>query len=231
LEELYGQVLGQWNRYMGHVATNIGGVIQTPKTYGLDGPVYEFVPEETQRRAMRFFAEQAFTPPTWMIDENILRRIESVGTVERMRTAQVRVVDQVLDPGRMQRLIEAGARNGGDAYTLGEMLDDLRGGVWSELSAGRSIDVYRRNLQRGYLERLEWLMTEEPAAPTSRFGARSATTVNVSQSDIRPFVRGELQTLQRDINRALARGGIDRATRLHLQDAVVRIDRILDPED
>lgn len=231
LEELYGQVLGQWNRYMGHVATNIGGIIQTPKTFGQDGSVYEFVPEETQRRAMQFFVEQAFTPPTWMIDEDILRRIENVGTVERMRSAQVRVVNLVLDPGRMQRLIEAGVRNGNDAYTLGEMLGDLRAAVWSELSTGRSIDVYRRNLQRGYLERLAWLMTEEPAAPPSFFGARFATSVNVSQSDIRPFVRGELQTLKRDINRALARGGIDRATRLHLQDAVVRIDRILDPED
>jgi hypothetical protein len=229
LEELYGQVLGQWNRYMGHVATNIGGIVQTPKTYGQEGPVYEFVPEETQRRAMQFFAEQAFTPPTWMIDENILRRIENVGTVERMRTVQVRVVNLVLDPGRMQRLIEAEARNGADAYTLGEMLDGLRSAVWSELATGRSIGVYRRNLQRGYLERMGWLMTEEPPAAPSFFGARFATTVNVPQSDIRPFVRGELETLKRDINRALARGGIDRATRLHLQDAVVRIDRILDP--
>ncbi|MGD8698848.1 MAG: zinc-dependent metalloprotease [Gemmatimonadales bacterium] len=231
LEELYGQVLSQWSRYMGHVATNIGGIVQTPKTYGTDGPVYEFVAEETQRRAMQFFVEQAFTPPIWMIDEDILRRVENVGTVERMRSAQVRVVNLVLDPGRMQRLIEAGVRNGDDAYTLGEMLGDLRAAVWSELSAGQSVDVYRRNLQRGYLERLAWLMTEEPAAPPSFFGARFATGVNVSQSDIRPFVRGELQTLKRDINRALARGGIDRATRLHLQDAVVRIDRILNPED
>ncbi|NIR58322.1 MAG: hypothetical protein GWO02_01760, partial [Gammaproteobacteria bacterium] len=78
LEELYGQVLAQWNRYMGHVAANIGGVYKTLKTYAQEGPVYEFVPEETQRRAMAFFAEHAFTPPTWMIDEDVLRRIENV---------------------------------------------------------------------------------------------------------------------------------------------------------
>jgi hypothetical protein len=231
LEELYGQVLGQWNRYMGHVAANIGGVTRTPRTYGQDGFVYEFVPETTQRRAMQFFAEQAFSPPTWMIDENILRRIENVGTVERMRGAQVRVVNLVLNPGRMQRLIEAEVRNGDDAYTLGEMLGDLRSGVWSELPGGSSVGVYRRNLQRGYLERMGWLMTEEPQPAPSFFGASFATNVNVPQSDIRPFVRGELERLKRDINRALARGGLDRATRLHLQDAVVRIDEILKPRD
>jgi hypothetical protein len=231
LEELYGQVFSQWNRYMGHVAAVIGGVIQTPKTYGQDGLVYEFVPEATQRRAMQFFAEQAFSPPTWMIDENILRRIENVGTVERMRGAQVRVINLVLNPGRMQRLIEAEVRNADNAYTLGEMLNDLRSAVWSELPEGNSIDVYRRNLQRGYLERMGWLMIEEPPPAPSFFGAGFTTGVNVPQSDIRPFVRGELERLKRDINRALARGGLDRATRLHLQDAVVRIDKTLKPEN
>ena len=230
LEELYRNVLAQWNRYMGHVAVIIGGVVQTPKTYGQQGPVYEFVPEATQRGAMQFFDEQAFTPPTWMVDEEILLRIENVGTVERMRTLQVRVVNLVLDAGRMQRLIEAEARNGGDAYSLGEMLGDLRGSVWSELSTGGSIDVYRRNLQRGYLERMNWLMTEEPEAPPAFFAA-FVTNVNVAQSDIRPFVRGELEALKRQISRALNRGGLDQATRFHLQDAVARIDVILDPDD
>jgi hypothetical protein len=228
LRLLYGQVLGQWNRYMGHVATYIGGVVQTPKRYGQDGAVYEFVPAADQRRAMQFLAEQAFTPPTWIIDEDILGRIENVGTVERMRGLQVRVVNLVLDPRRMQRLIEAEARVGSSAYGLGEMMEDLRGAVWTELRSGGSINVYRRNLQRGYLERMEWLMTEEPPALPSFF-ASSVNGVNVSQSDIRPYVRGELGILQRDIRQALNRR-LNAATRVHLQDALARIDHILDPE-
>jgi len=227
LSELYGQVLGQWNLYMGHVAAVIGGVVETRKTYSQDGAIYDFVPEATQQRAMQFFAEQAFTPPTWIIDENILRRIENVGTVERMRGLQVGVLNRVLDPGRMQRLIEAEARIGGDAYSLGEMLTDLRGAVWSELRASGTIGVYRRNLQRGYLERMQYLMTESPTVPAT---ARSfVTVVNVPQSDIRPYVRGELETLKREITAALNRR-LDSATRLHLQDALARIEEILNPK-
>jgi hypothetical protein len=109
------------------------------------------------------------------------------------------------------------------------MLGDLRGAIWSELAAGRSIDVYRRNLLRGYLERMEWLMTEEPTAVPAAFRS-FVTTVDLPQSDIRPFVRGELETLKREIRAALSRGP-NRATRLHLQDATVRIDKILDIED
>ena len=70
------------------------------------------------------------------------------------------------------------------------------------------------------------------AAPDSipASGREYATTVNVPQSDIRPFVRGELETLKRAITTALGRNP-DSATRLHLEDARVRIDRILDPKE
>jgi hypothetical protein len=138
------------------------------------------------------------------------------------------VLNRVLDTGRMQRLIEYEARMGNEAYTLGEMLGDLRGAVWSELRSGNSIGVYRRNLQRGYLERMQYLMTESPTVPAA---ARAfITSVNVPQSDIRPYVRGELETLKREINAALNRR-LDGATRLHLQDALARIDDILNPKD
>ncbi len=230
LEELYEQVLGQWSLYMGHVAANIGGVTQIRKTYDQDGPVYTFVPRETQQRAMRFFAEQAFATPSWMLNEEILTRIENIGTVERVRAAQVRVINLVLEPGRMQRLIETEARAGNEAYTLGDMLSDLRGAVWSELTSGASTDAYRRNLQRGHLERLHYLMTEEPTQPTSAFARANVTAVDVSQSDIRPFVRGELDTLKQQLQQALSRR-LDRATRLHYQDAVARIDAILDLDE
>jgi hypothetical protein len=233
LEELYGQVAGQWNRYMGHVVTNIGGVVRTRKRQGQDGVIYEPVPEPTQRRAMQFVTDEAFTPPTWLIDEDILGRIENVGTVERMRSLQVGVLNNVLQAGRMQRLIEAEARFGDTTYSLGEMMADARAGVWTELRTGDPIDTYRRNLQRGYLERLDQLMNgEAPAGPTFSFPGADEyfTNVNVPQSDIRAVVRGELEALQREIRNRLG-AATDRMTRLHLQDAIARIDSILNPDE
>ncbi len=231
LAELYNNLIGQWNRYMGHVGTVVGGVTRTRKRVGQEGAVYEFVDEATQRRAMDFFARQAFDPPTWMVDEDILAKIENPSTVDRMRSIQVRVVNMILDPGRMQRLIEAEARNGGDHYSLGELFEDLRGSIWGELDTGAPIGVYRRNLQRGHLERLEYLMTQELSLPIFFFAGLSDffTSVDVSQSDIRAFVRGELHGLQDAIERVLRRR-LDRTTELHLRDALARIDDILDPD-
>ena len=191
--------------------------------------MYEFVPKADQRRALQFLNEQAFTPPTWIINEDILGRIENVGTVERMRGLQVRTLNRVLDPGRMQRLIENEARNGREAYSLGEMMGDLRGGVWTELQTGGAINVYRRNLQRGYLERIEWLMTTE-VPPVTGFMQAYSTSVDIVQSDIRAYARAELVTIDRQAQEALNRR-LDAATRIHLRDVRERIAKILDPED
>jgi hypothetical protein len=233
LEELYNQITGQWNRYMGHVVANIGGVVRTRRRQGQSGVIYQPVSEDTQRRAMQFVTDEAFAPPTWMIDEEILGRIENVGTVERMRRLQVGVLNNVLQAGRMQRLIEAEARFGDGTYSLTEMMTDVRSGVWTELRTGGSIDTYRRNLQRGHLERLDEMMNgDEPSGPTSSFPGLDEyfTTVNLSQSDIRAVIRGELETLQREIRNRLG-AGTSRMTRLHLQDSLARIEAILNPEE
>jgi len=109
------------------------------------------------------------------------------------------------------------------------MMADLRKGLWSEISTGKSIDMYRRNLQRGYLDRMEYLMTDQEQNPAAARFNRGGTPVNVSQSDIRPMVRGELNTLRNQIKASIAKTN-DSMTKYHLQDALVRIDNILNPK-
>ncbi|WP_394340893.1 zinc-dependent metalloprotease [Nonlabens agnitus] len=224
LETMYGQVLGQYNRYLGHVAANIGGVKETYKAYGQEGAVYEHAPRDKQERAMEFLQEQVFETPEWLIDQEIFNKVESDGGIERLRGVQVRALNDVLDFGRMARLMENEEVNGREAYGLLEMMTDLRQGIFSELPRGRAIDRYRRNLQRAYVERMQYIMENEQDA-RGRFGGSS---IDVAQSDIRPIVRAELETLLRDSRRAANSTG-DRLSRIHLRDLAERIDLILNP--
>ena len=228
LEELYGSVVGQWQRYLGHAARHVGGVFETYKTYAQEGPVYEPVPPAQQREALRFLNRQAFEPPTWLVEADVLRRIEAAGALNRVREAQVGVVNTLLSPGRMARLLEAEAVAEDGAYPLGAMLDDLRDGIWSELDTGASIGPYRRNLQRGYLERLDYLLSEEAQPDDLPDGFEDymiQTSVSVRQSDIRAYVRRELRTLHEAVEQGLRRQS-DEATRVHLQDVLTRIENI-----
>lgn len=229
LDDLYGQVLSQYNRYMGHVAANVGGVYEIYKTYDQEGAVYTHVDKETQQRAMKFLQENLFETPEWLINQDIFNKIEFDGNIERVRGMQQRALNNILDFGRMSRLMENEEINGNKAYSLLDMMTDLRKGIWSEIYSGQKVDRYRRNLQRAYIERMAYLMKEEQDEIPSRYRRWvSRSDVDVSQSDIRPVVRGELNTLERQIRNSLYSSG-DRLTRYHLQDALKRIDLILNP--
>ncbi len=214
LEEIYGQVLGQWSRYMGHVTSNVGGVFENHKTFDQDGVVYEPVPKATQKEAMSFLRTHAFSDPTWVLNADILGRIDQAGFVDGFRGRQVSVLYSLVDAQRISRLIEYENRLGGDVYSPYEFMDDVRAAIWTELQRNNSISVYRRNLQRAYVERMESLMT--------------GGTPNVRQSDIRPIVRDQLEQLLADVQRSKTRVS-DRATRVHLSDIERRIDDILNP--
>lgn len=230
LETMYNQVLVQYSRYMGHVTANIGGVYEIYKTYDQEGAVYTHVAKAKQKRAMGFLQKQLFDTPNWLIDDNIFNKIESAGNVERIRGFQTRTLDNLLDFGRMARMSENETINGNNAYSLLNMMQDLRTGIFSELNSGKAIDMYRRNLQRSYIDRMEYLMTKDQAPIPARLRRYvSRTNVDVSQSDIRPVVRAELKSLQSSIKSGLGRTG-DRMTRIHLQDLLERIDAILNPK-
>ncbi len=229
LEELYNQLIVQWGRYNGHVKSNIGGVYENHKTYDQEGPVYKIVEKSTQKEAMRWLQRETFATPQWILDKDVLSRIEGTGSLERIRRYQSRTLGQILEFGRLARLIEAEALNGSQAYSALEMLNDLRGGLWSELSSRSSIDPFRRNLQRAYLERMEYLMTQEQATPANSFFRQFITSVDASQSDIRPLVRGQLNTLLKNVKKA-TKTQSDPLTKFHLEDVAERIKKILGEE-
>ena len=229
LGKLYQQVVNQFNRYTRHVAANIGGVYEYHKTYEQEGAVYTHVPKAHQKACMKFLQNELFKTPDWLIDKDLFSRIEYSGSVERIRSIQVRGLNSVLSLGKMARIIENETLNGRNAYSLVEMMRELRNGLWSEVRSGRAIDTYRRNLQKAHIDRLAYLMTAENQKKLPDFGGyRKSTIVNTSQSDIRSVARAELKTLERQLGPAIGRTS-DAISRYHLEDARERIRQILDP--
>ncbi len=231
LQELYNNVVGQWNRYNNHVITNIGGVHETYKTTEQQGAVYQHVPKEKQQRAMAYLAGQVFATPTWLIDPELLTRIEHAGIVNRIRNAQNNAMNALLDQSRLARVIENEALNGTvKAYGIVPLFTDLRGAVWTELGTGKPIDTYRRNLQKAYIDKMEAVMNAGSGMPLSGEFADfvGVTPINVKGSDIPSVIKGELRTLQGGIRASLIRF-TDPLSRYHLQDALDRINLILNP--
>jgi hypothetical protein len=226
LQELYGQVGGQWNRYMGHVATIIGGIDWTRKNVDQAGPAYTAIPRARQKEAVRFLSEQALQTPEWMFDPAILERTGIQSSTETIKGYMVGVLNRMLDPSRMARLSELSAVADG-GYPLDEYLADVRGAVWTELDTGEAPDFYRRALHRAWVERMEYLMTSELTPIPAAFRSRFPANPDISLSDVRPLVRSELVGAQRRLAAAARRG--NPVTRAHYADLTARIDAVLNP--
>jgi hypothetical protein len=227
LTTMLGQLLGQFNRYMGHVGSNIGGVYENYKTSDQAGAVYTHVAKDRQRNSFKFINKELFTTPTWMIDKDIIGKTQFSGHADRIMGMQSGALRNMLNAGRLTRMIENQTLNGSKAYTILTLMGDLRRGVWSELYSKKSVDVYRRSLQRAHIDQLDGLMKLKNQRGSTGFFKR--TNVNASLSDIKPIVRGELTRLRRDAKRAITTA-TNTITRYHLQDIVERIDTILDPK-
>lgn len=210
LAELYGELLGVWSRYAGHVVTNIGGVYEYLKTTDQAGMTYTHTAKAEQKRAMKFLNDNMFTSPDWLLQKEILQNIGPNGAVSRIRDLQTRQLNSLLDKNRLERIIDNEALNNSIAYTLTTMLYDLRTGLWSELSGINNIDAFRRNLQRAHVKCLEQLLEQDTE----------------KRSDISAASRAELRTIQSGARAAALkyRAGI---VRYHLQDVDALIDQIL----
>jgi hypothetical protein len=214
LEELHGRLMQQWTREMNHVANVVGGFNSQTKHIGQDGVIFTIIPKQRQAEAVKFLNENAFKAPKFAIDTEVLRRIEPVGALNRIRTNQQNILNTLLQPARLQRMIEQEALDGPAAYRPVDFLLDLRRGVWVELDAASvNIDPYRRNLQRTYLDII-----------SERLNGR--TPVN---DDQRAYYRGELRALNASIGPAIPKAA-NRPTRLHLEDSRDLIAKILDPK-
>lgn len=210
LEEMYKSVITQFNYYLGHVVSNVGGVYQTSKTADQPGPVYEMVPRELQRDAIAFLGEQIFKTPQWLLDTLILSRIGGSPT-EIVSRSQDLVLKHLLGAGTLSRMVNHEALYGDRAYKLTDYFNDIDRYLWTELRNHNAIDVYRRNLQSNYVARLIEL----------------AGASGKNYQDVVPVVRAKLASIQANIKKAIPKTE-DPMTLYHLKHLDDRIEKALE---
>ena len=229
LNEIYGQVITQFQRYMGHVVKNIGGIMTTPKTVEQPGAVVEFVSKTKQKEAISFLQNQLFTTPKWLI-ENDIANYTGNNKIATISAVQSGVIDRLLSNTTFDKLIRAQEENA-SAYSVNEMLTDVRKSIYSELATRKPIDVYRRNLQKMFAERLMSNMEEGNSAGVIVFGGRGGSgPANYNKnSDARSIARMQLKMLATEIKSAQPFYQ-DLLSKAHLEDLLYRINNSLDPK-
>lgn len=209
LEELYGELHGQWFRYVGHVIAVIGGVTADMKTADQAGAVFAPVPRSAQKRALDFVAAEVFDAPVWLLEPAILARLGLNGP-QQLQQRQAAVVSSLLAPARLTRMAQVELSGAAVAYPVAAYLADVRSAIWGN-AAVTARDPYRRALQRAHVGRLIALHASETDA-----------------SDVKPLARAQLVELRTRATSAAAATS-DTIARAHLQDIAERIRQALQP--
>ena len=214
LRNMYTELFNQRNRELGHVVNVVGGFVETNFWFPDGKKVYDPVAGQKQQHAVKFLVVHAFQTPTALINPDILDRLEAHGAADRILNSQRSILARLLDESRLKRMSELATRQPQAAYRPDQLMNDLHEGIFSELEkAPPTIDLYRRNLQRAFVDRLA-AEVRNPAA----------------DSDLPALARGELQRIQVRIKGAeSANPKLEPIVRFHLDDLRARIDRAFNP--
>ncbi len=224
LSNMYKEVTGQFRRYMGHVSKNIAGVYETPKTVEQSGAVYEVVSKAKQKEAVSFLTKQLFETPTWLINKDIIAKTGE-NPIAVIGGIQDATLGSILRLNNFNKMAMAEAMNGSSAYNALELLGDLKRGIFSELTSGLPIDVYRRNLQKSFVNQLTSMLNPPKDNPAS-----GAMVAALEKSDVQSVVRGFLQQLKTEVS-AQSLKSTDLMTKYHLRDLNVRLEKALSAKD
>jgi hypothetical protein len=231
LEDMYGALSGQFRRYMGHVTKNVGGIYDSPKTYDMTGNQFQAVPKSIQKDAVAFLNTQLFNTPKWLLDQKVLSKINPESGVEAVKAMQDATLSSLFAGDRMVRLMESSSISKNN-YSIDELMTDLNKGIFSELKNKNSIDIFRRNIQKLYVDKMIELLTpgtasvrSVPVGVTYGFNTRR---VNLAQTDLPSITRGQLINLKSDLKISVSKMN-DKLSKYHVLDLISRINMALDP--
>jgi hypothetical protein len=216
---------------MGHVTKNVGGIYDSPKTYDMTGDQFQVVPKSIQKDAVAFLNKQLFNTPKWLLDQKVLAKINPENGVEAIKSMQDGTLSSLFAGDRMVRLMEASSISKNN-YSIDDLMNDLNKGIFSELKNKNSIDIFRRNIQKLYVDKMIELLNpgtasvrSVPVGVTYGFNTRR---VNLAQTDLPSITRGQLISLKNDLKMSVSRM-TDKMSKYHVQDLISRINMALDP--
>ncbi|OQP59912.1 hypothetical protein A3860_35975 [Niastella vici] len=222
LKRMYNGVVDQFKTYLFHVTDIVGGSMRTPKTVEQQGPVVDYPSRERQKAAMQFLKEQIFSTPAWILDKEVFALTES-GGVFKLIYLQKSVLEKLLSHNVLSNLLWFETNSVKSSYSPQDFFNDLNSMIWSELSHHKPIDIYRRNLQKVFVDQL--IIVSSPYKGDN-LGYYNFYTAN-NMTDIVSLLKANMRDLILKINAVLPLYK-DEISKDHLVDVRDRLKKALE---
>ena len=159
LEELYGELLGVYRRYIFHVIGIIGGVNQTLINTNQSGSfTYKNVDKQFQIRALNFLDTELWKTPIWLLDKDIVSQINNTDGLYKIETLHERSINSLLSNYRLNRMLSSENSIVGEGLKYNELFDLLYESIFEKINPTNQID---RNLQLSFTKKIISLIEEK----------------------------------------------------------------------
>ena len=159
LEELYGELLGVYRRYIFHVIGIIGGVNQTLINTNQSGSyTYKNVDQQDQIRALSFLDTELWKTPIWLLDKEIISQINNSDGLYKIEAMHERSINSLLSNYRLNRMLSSDNSIIGEGLNYDELLDLLYESIFDKINPTNQIE---RNLQISFTKKIILLIEEK----------------------------------------------------------------------
>ena len=164
LNEIYGELMSVYRRYVYHVHNMIGGIYNTPHNSNQKGVItYLNVDISNQKEALNFLETNLWKTQKWLMNKEVVSQIKGEGVLNSIQELQISALNKFLNEKKLNRMLSAQKSLKGKALSVDQLLDNLFEVLVNKLSQP---DLFEQRLQLHFVERINILMNEKELNPT-----------------------------------------------------------------
>ena len=164
LNEIYGELMSVYRRYVYHVHNMIGGIYNTPHNLNQKGVItYLNVDISNQKEALNFLETNLWKTQKWLMNKEVVSQIKGEGVLNSIQELQISALNKFLNEKKLNRMLSAQKSLKGKALSVDQLLDNLFEVLVKKLSQP---DLFEQRLQLHFVERINILMNEKELNPT-----------------------------------------------------------------
>lgn len=177
------------------------------------GNINSFIKPELRQEALETINDFVFETPVWLINPDIQKKIDMGithnGSVVKIAQFQEKVLKGILYNTYIP-IQEAEVYEGKDSFTVTDIHVFLTESIFREFQDGEEVDLYRRNLQKTYVDFV--------------ISNLNSQIKQKAISDIPSASVGSLNTIKKTLTKRLKKYTYSTSNRYHMQDLLLRID-------
>jgi hypothetical protein len=164
LNELYGELIGVYRRYIYHVLSLVGGVYDTPHNENQKGVTrFVNVDSKKQMEALSFLEKNLWNTQNWLMKSEMISQIKGEGVLNSIQGLQIGALNRLLNTDKLNRMLSSKQTLKGDALSVNELIENL---FETLIKKPSNPDVSEQRLQLYFVERIDMLMEEKDINPT-----------------------------------------------------------------